>query len=130
MGSRKGTRPPNAGKGRPKGSLNKATKLQKEVFAALYEEMSQNLRGWIYQVAEGIKEAEPVLDGEGNPELDEKGDPKVEYNWLIRPDPQAAAKLALEATEFHRPKLARTEHTGEDGKAIKIEGSIEFVRPV
>lgn len=120
MGSKKGTRPPNAGKGRPKGSLNKSTKVQKEIFTALYDEMTANLRQWIYQVAEGIKEAEPVLDESGAPSFDENGEPKVDYNWLIRPDPHGAAKLALEAVEFHRPKLARTELTGPKGEALAL----------
>ena len=108
MGQKKGTRPPNAGKGRPKGALNKSTKLQKEVFAALYEEMSQHFSAWIHQVADGTKESEPMLDAEGNPMMKD-GKPVVIWNWLIRPDPHGAMKLALEAAEFHKPKLARTE---------------------
>lgn len=127
MASKPGVRPPNAGKGRPKGSLNKTTKLEKEIFSALYDEMTGKLREWIHQVADGIKEAEPVLDDNGQPSFDEKGEPKVDHNWLIRPDPHGAAKLALEAIEFHRPKLARTEHTGEGGGAVKVHSTLEFV---
>jgi hypothetical protein len=129
MGAKKGTRPPNAGKGRPKGSLNKSTKIQKEVFAELFDEMSRHFKKWIYQVAEGIKESEPILDLEGNPELDDDGKPKMEHVWLIRPDPDRAMKLALEAAEFHKPKLSRAEHVGENGGAIKVEATVEFVAP-
>lgn len=130
MGARKGTRPPNAGKGRPKGIPNKSTRLMKDVFAQLYADQSQHFDKWITQVADGIKEPEPVLDENGQPSYDENGEPKVEWNWLIRPDPHGAMKLALEAAEFVRPKLARTELTGEGGGAVKVEGTIEFIGAV
>lgn len=120
MGSKKGTRPPNAGKGRPKGSLNKSTKIMNDVFAELYAKTSQHFDKWIYQVADGIKESEPILDDDGNHALDDNGDPKLEWNWLLRPDPHGAMKLALEAAEFHRPKLARTELTGPKGEALAL----------
>lgn len=35
-------------------------------------------------------------------------------------DKKSAAELFLKAIEYHIPKLARTEHTGQDGKDIQI----------
>lgn len=110
--------------------MNKATKLMKDAFAQVYAQQQENFNKWITEVAEGIKEAEPILDADGNPELDKKGNPKVEWVWLIRPDPHGAAKLAFEAAEFVRPKLARTELTGKDGNDIQVKGTIEFVSPI
>ena len=107
--------------------MNKSTKMMKDVFAQLYADQSAHFDKWITQVAEGIKEPEPVLDENGAPSFDEDGNPKVEWNWLIRPDPHGAMKLAMEAAEFVRPKLARTEHVGENGGAVQVKATIEFV---
>ena len=35
--------------------------------------------------------------------------------------PQAAWKCIMDLVEYHVPKLARTEHVGEDGNAIRVE---------
>lgn len=125
MGRPKGTRPPNAGKGRPKGIPNKSTRVMKEIFAELFRRTSKDFDKWIYQVAEGMKEFEVEKDENGNPVLNEKGNPKGEWTWLKVPDPEKAMKLALEAAEFHKPKLSRTD-VAVDPTAntlhVKVEG--------
>lgn len=43
-------------------------------------------------------------------------------DWLDRiaiDDPEKAFSLFQSVIEYHVPKLARTEHTGKDGEAIK-----------
>lgn len=47
--------------------------------------------------------------------------------WLDRiadKDPKQAFDCFQSVIEYHIPKLARTEHTGKDGAAIKTERSI------
>lgn len=111
--------------GRAKGTPNKVTGTLKEAIAHVVDSTSDDCLGWLRAVAEGEKEAEPILDAEGNPELDNKGEPKVEWNWLRRPDPATALKLWGDLSEFLQPKLARTELTGPQGESLAI--AVEFV---
>lgn len=48
MGAKKGTRPPNAGKGRQKGVPNKTTKSAREAFALAFDRLggAENLAVW------------------------------------------------------------------------------------
>lgn len=49
MAAAKGTRPPNAGKGRPKGSVNKLTKSAREAFQLAFDAIQQpgtSLQEW------------------------------------------------------------------------------------
>jgi hypothetical protein len=128
MGRPKGTIPPNAGKGRPKGVPNKSTRIKQEVFAELFRQTSVHFKTWVDQVASGMKEFEIEKDENGAPVLDPKtGEPKGEWNWLKIPDPEKAMKLALEAAEFHKPKLARVEHTDGEGKPLPVV-QVTFVK--
>ena len=43
--------PPNAGKGRPAGSLNKSTSAVREAIARMADENADNFVGWLNQVA-------------------------------------------------------------------------------
>src|SRR5580658_3221651 len=97
MAAPKGTRPPNAGKGRKAGVPNKATARSREVLAKIFEDNVETLEVWLKAVADGEKE--PTADG-------------VNGKWLRRPDPGLAARLMLDLAEFHVPKLARNELTG------------------
>jgi hypothetical protein len=90
----------------------------REVFAELFRQTSDDFHKWIYQVAEGIKEFQPEKDEDGNPIKDRDGNVKGEWAWLKIPDPEKAMKLALEAAEFHKPKMARVELTGKDGEDL------------
>jgi len=88
-------KPPNAGMGRPKGSVNKATREFRETVHALLEENRDNVGKWLSQVAEGHGE--------------------------VKPAPEKALDLLAKLAEYAAPKLARTEHTGKDGEAMKHE---------
>ena len=73
----------NAGKGRPKGAVNKSTAIVREAIANLLERNAPFMDRWLNQVAEE--------------------------------DPYKALDLMNKLSEYHIPKLARTEVTGADG---------------
>jgi hypothetical protein len=84
----------NNGIGRPKGSPNKATAAVREAIAVFAEGNAHKLQEWLDDIAMGVG---------GN-----------------KPDPAKAADLYLRAIEYHIPKLARTEVTGQDGGALQF----------
>lgn len=88
-------KPPAAGMGRKKGSLNKATKVFRDTVTSLLESNAENLNIWLETVAYG--------DGD-----------------LVKPDPKGALTLLAQLAEFASPKLARTEHSGIDESAIEL----------
>ena len=91
-------------RGRPKGSPNRATADVRAAIAVFAEGNAHKLQEWLDRVAEG---------SEG-----------------VRPDPAKAADLYLRAIEYHIPKLARTEVTGQDGGPVEVSGiNIKLVRP-
>ena len=91
-------------RGRPKGSPNRATADVRAAIAAFAEGNAHKLQDWLDRIAEG---------SDGN-----------------RADPAKAADLYLRAIEYHIPKLARTEVTGQDGGPVEVSGiSIKLVRP-
>lgn len=87
--------PENNGGGRPKGSPNKATAAVREAIAVFAEGNAHKLQEWLDDVASGAG---------GN-----------------RPDPAKAADLYLRAIEYHIPKLARTEHVGDNDGPIEMK---------
>jgi hypothetical protein len=88
--------PPNAGKGRVKGVPNVATRNAREAIARFVDGNAERLQGWLDQIAE---------------------DPKH--------GPLAAFKCVQEVMEYHIPKLARTELTGDGGGPVVIKASKE-----
>jgi hypothetical protein len=91
-------------RGRPKGSPNRATADVRAAIAAFAEGNAHKLQDWLDRVAEGFG---------GN-----------------KPDPAKAADLYLRAIEYHIPKLARTEVTGQDGGPVEISAiQIKLVKP-
>lgn len=89
--------------GRVAGTPNKATKEFRDTVAKVLGDNAENVGLWITRVADGYGENE--------------GDPAKALDLL--------AKLA----EYAAPKLARTEHTGQDGGAINQSLVIEFAKP-
>ena len=84
-------RPPRAGLGRPAGVPNKATGRAREAFALLVENNVDKMQGWLEDIAN-----------------DPKHGPKVAMDSL------------LAVSEYHIPKLARTEHVGDGGGPVEL----------
>ena len=96
----------NRGRGRPPGSVNKATKTFRETVSRLLEDNAENVSKWLIEVAEGSVEKE------------------------LKADPKGALTLLAQMAEYATPKLNRTELTGEDGGPVEMSGvSIKLVRP-
>lgn len=91
-------------RGRPKGSPNRATADVRAAIAAFAEGNAHKLQDWLDRVAEG--------------------------SGGVKPDPAKAADLYLRAIEYHIPKLARTEVTGDGGGPLEISSiQIKLVKP-
>ena len=86
----------NRGRGRPKGAVNKTTKAFRETVNDLLEGNSENVSKWLQMVA----------DGDGD---------------QLKPDPKGALDVLSKLAEFATPKLARTEHTGENNQPIEMK---------
>ena len=81
----------NAGKGRPAGVPNKSTTVVRNAIATLLEKNVPYMDRWLQRVAEG------------------------DEVYGLKPDPAKALDLMQKLSEYHIPKLARTEVTGADG---------------
>jgi hypothetical protein len=99
-------KPPNAGKGRPRGSANKVTREFRETVQRLLEDNADNVALWLAQIAEG------------SPATYDKAGKLV---FPARPpDPSAAAQRLAALAEFAAPKLTRAEVTGAAGGALTV----------
>jgi len=97
-----GTRPKTGGRG--PGVPNKATGDARKAIAAFVDGNAHRLTGWLDEVANGILEP-----GE-NPE-----------KYVVPPNPARAFEMFQSVVEYHIPKLARTEHTGEGGGPVRFQ---------
>jgi len=96
----------NRGRGRPPGSVNKATKTFRETVSRLLEDNAENVSKWLTEVAEGSVEKE------------------------LKADPKAALTLLAQMAEYATPKLNRTEVTGDGGGPVEISAiQIKLVKP-
>lgn len=86
----------NRGRGRPKGAVNKATKAFRDTVNDLLEGNAENVSVWLQRVA----------DGDGD---------------QLKPDPKGALDILSKLAEFATPKLARTEHTGENSGPVEMK---------
>ena len=75
--------------GRPKGVPNKSTALAREAIARFVDGNSHKLQEWLDEIA-----------------INEKLGPKVAFDCF------------MQVAEYHVPKLARTEHTGDETKPV------------
>jgi hypothetical protein len=67
------------------------------------------LAKWLASVADGEKAPRKRGAPAGTPVV-----------WLRKPDPGLALRLAMDMTEYHIPKLARTEINGELGIRARL----------
>lgn len=98
------------GGGNRRGKPNRATADARAAIALFVDRNAHRLQGWLDKIADGV---------EGPPELDEETGEKVK-TYLIEPDPQKAFELFQSVIEYHVPKLARTEVSGE----LQVTGSL------
>jgi hypothetical protein len=99
----------NKGAGRPAGSPNKATSEARQAIASFVDGNAHRLTGWLDQVAQGVKTEDP-----------ETGEEK----YIVTPNPAKAFDMFQSVVEYHIPKLARTEVTGNDSMPVVIEHNV------
>lgn len=97
----------NNPKGRPKGSPNKSTAMAREAIAQFVEGNTHQMQKWLEQVAEGVRND------------DDK--------YIVLPNPEKAFGMLQSVMEYHLPKLARTEHTGDEDQPVKIIHEHKFL---
>ena len=93
------------GPGRTKGRPNNATLQAREAIARFVDGNAHRLQDWLDDIAGGV----PKPDAEGE--------------YIVAPQPARAFELFQSVIEYHIPKLARTEHTGANGGAIRVVAS-------
>jgi hypothetical protein len=97
----------NNPKGRPKGSPNKSTAMAREAIATFVEGNTHQMQKWLEQVAEGVRNEED--------------------KYIVLPNPEKAFGMLQSVMEYHLPKLARTEHTGDEEQPVKIIHEHKFL---
>jgi hypothetical protein len=96
----------NKGAGRPAGSPNKATAEARQAIGAFVDGNAHRLTEWLDQVAAGVKVEDPDTG---------------EMKYVVPPNPAKAFDMFQSVVEYHVPKLARTEISGEIDAKIDAE---------
>ena len=96
--------------GRTKGTPNKATASAREAIAHFVDGNAHRLTEWLDKVAEGVKvtKQDPAT-----------GEAIEEY--VVPPNPAKAFDMFQSVVEYHIPKLARTEHTGDPNNPVQMD---------
>jgi len=97
----------NNPKGRPKGSPNKSTAMAREAIAQFVDGNAHKMQEWLEQVAIGVK--------------------NEENKFIVLPNPEKAFGMLQSVMEYHLPKLARTEHSGDEDQPVKIIHEHKFL---
>ena len=97
----------NNPKGRPKGSPNKSTAMAREAIAQFVEGNAHKMQEWLEQVAVGVRNDED--------------------KFIVLPNPEKAFGMLQSVMEYHLPKLARTEHSGDEDQPVKIIHEHKFL---
>lgn len=84
--------------GRVAGTPNKSTALAREAIAKFVDGNSHMLQKWLDEIA-----------------MNEKLGPKVAFDCF------------MQVAEYHVPKLARTEHTGDADQPVKVVHEHKFL---
>jgi hypothetical protein len=94
----------NKGAGRPMGSPNKATTDARQAIGSFVDGNAHRLTQWLDKVAEGVQ------DDEGN--------------FIVPPNPAKAFDMFQSVVEYHVPKLARMEVSGNDKHPLVVEANL------
>jgi hypothetical protein len=97
----------NNPKGRPKGSPNKSTAMAREAIAQFVDGNAHKMQEWLEQVAIGVK--------------------NEDNKFIVLPNPEKAFGMLQSVMEYHLPKLARTEHTGDEDQPVKVIHEHKFL---
>jgi len=97
--------------GRQSGTPNKATNDARQAIASFVDGNAHRLTEWLDQVANGVKVVEM------------EGDEAVE-KYVVPPNPAKAFDMFQSVVEYHVPKLARMEISGDDDKPLVIENNV------
>jgi hypothetical protein len=93
--------------GRPKGVPNKSTAMAREAIAQFVEGNAHKMQEWLEQVAIGVK--------------------NEDNKFIVLPNPEKAFGMLQSVMEYHLPKLARTEHTGDEDQPVKVIHEHKFL---
>jgi len=87
--------------GRARGTPNKATSDARQAIASFVDGNAHRLTEWLDKVANGVRND----DGE----------------FVVPPNPAKAFDMFQSVVEYHVPKLARHEHTGDPNAPVVID---------
>jgi len=97
--------------GRASGTPNKATNDARQAIASFVDGNAHRLTEWLDQVANGVK----VIEMEGDEAVEK---------YVVPPNPAKAFDMFQSVVEYHVPKLARMEISGDDDKPLVIENNV------
>ncbi len=97
--------------GRVAGTPNKATNEARQAIASFVDGNAHRLTEWLDQVAHGVKVVDP-----------DSGEEK----FIVQPNPAKAFDMFQSVVEYHIPKLARHEHTGDPSAPMVVETHLNF----
>jgi len=97
--------------GRQSGTPNKATNDARQAIASFVDGNAHRLTEWLDQVANGVK----VIEMEGEEAVEK---------YVVPPNPAKAFDMFQSVVEYHVPKLARMEISGDDDKPLVIENNV------
>jgi len=92
---------------------NKATNDARQAIASFVDGNAHRLTEWLDKVADGVMVTE--IDANSGEPID---------RYVVPPNPAKAFDLFQSVVEYHIPKLARMEVTGDDNKPIVIEHNV------
>lgn len=93
--------------GRPAGVPNKSTSMAREAIAKFVEGNAHQMQEWLEQVAIGVKNEQD--------------------KYIVLPNPEKAFGMLQSVMEYHLPKLARTEHSGDEEQPVKVIHEHKFL---
>jgi hypothetical protein len=81
--------------------------MAREAIAQFVDGNAHKMQEWLEQVAIGVK--------------------NEENKFIVLPNPEKAFGMLQSVMEYHLPKLARTEHTGDEEQPVKIIHEHKFL---